>query len=346
MSERHSAGAFRSFVGEHQQAVEAALRDLLPDPSAQPTRLHEAMHYAMFPGGKRLRPMLTLLGCVATGGRLEQALRPAAALECLHTYSLVHDDLPCMDDDDLRRGRATCHKVYGESLALLAGDALLTLAFEGVAAAGGPAVAALARASGSVGMVGGQVEDLAAEGALGDAGGALGDAAVAPLGLGAAPGRSRPSAQDGGPGQTLERLRWIHDHKTGALITASLVVGAHAGAGPDAVPAELLQLLTGYGDRLGRAFQIADDCLDVTGSAEELGKNPGADVALGKLTWPALLGLDQSLQAAGELAQEAAGLASEVVSAAASWRGVGRSSLDEAALLLQDVAFYTVERRT
>lgn len=329
MSERHGSGAFRSFVGDHQQVVEAALLDLLPDKAAQPARLHEAMHYAMFPGGKRLRPMLTLLGCLATGGRLEDALRPGAALECLHTYSLVHDDLPCMDDDDLRRGRATCHKVYGESLALLAGDALLTLAFEGVAAAGGPAVAALARASGSVGMVGGQVEDLAAEGALGDT------ASTAP-----------EAAPDTDPEKTLERLRWIHDHKTGALITASLVVGAHAGTGPSGAPHEVVQLLTEYGDRLGRAFQIADDCLDVTGSAEELGKNPGADVALGKLTWPALLGLEQSQQAARELAEEAAGLASEVVSAAATWRSVDRSSLDEAARLLQDVAFYTVERRT
>ena len=318
MSARDGAGAFAAFARAQQPAVEQALRELLPDPARPPARLHEAMHYAMFPGGKRLRPMLTLLGCVATGGELARALRPAAALECLHTYSLVHDDLPCMDDDDLRRGRATCHKVYGEPLALLCGDALLTLAFEGVASAGGAAVAALARASGSVGMVGGQVEDLAAEGA----------------------------ADGGAGGDTLERLRWIHDHKTGALITAALVVGAHAGAGPGGAPDEIVQLLTEYGDRLGRAFQIADDCLDVTGSVEELGKNPGADQALGKLTWPALLGLEPSRRAARDLAEEAAGLAGDLVSAAAGWRSVGRSSLDEAARLLQDVAFYTVERRT
>jgi geranylgeranyl diphosphate synthase, type II len=264
--------------------------------------------------------MLTLMGCLATGGALSLALRPAAALECLHTYSLVHDDLPCMDDDDLRRGRATCHKVYGDALALLAGDALLTLAFEGVSAAGGAAVHALAKASGSVGMVGGQVEDLAAEGEA-----------------------NRHS---------IERLAWIHDHKTGALITASLLVGAHAGAsqelggGSTGVPVEVLELLRTYGDRLGRAFQIADDCLDMTATAAELGKNPGVDVAHGKLTWPALVGLEGSLKTARALAEEAASVAEQVVSAAAAWRGVARSSLDGAVQVLQDVAFYTVERRT
>ena len=323
MTDRPGAGAFRAFVSEHGGAVEAALRALLPSPEAAPGRLHEAMHYAMFPGGKRLRPMLALIGCAATGGRMADAMRPAAALECLHTYSLVHDDLPCMDDDDLRRGRATCHKVFGEPLALLAGDALLTLAFDGCASAGAAAVQALARAAGSVGMVGGQVEDLAAEGSLGDDGPARGAA-----------------------DSDRERLRWIHDHKTGALITASLVVGAHAGAGAEPAPPELLQLLAEYGDRIGRAFQIADDCLDVTGSAAELGKNPGADVALGKLTWPALLGLEASREAARGLAQEAAGLAGDVVSAAAAWRSVAPSTLDETALLLQDVAFYAIERRT
>jgi len=319
MSERAGAGAFAAFVAERQQSVEDALHALLPAADRTPARLHEAMRYAMFPGGKRLRPMLVLLGCRATGGdeRTDDVLRCSASLECLHTYSLVHDDLPCMDDDDLRRGRATCHKVYGEALALLAGDALLTLAFEGVAAGGGAAVAALARASGSVGMVGGQVEDLAAEG----------DSA----------------------GQTIERLQWIHDHKTGALITGGLLVGAHAGAAAPAagaVPEGVLQLLARYGDLLGRAFQIADDCLDLTGSAQELGKNPGADVALDKLTWPKLVGLEQSLATARSLAEQAAGLAQEVVSAAADWRGLDRSTLDGTVRLLQDVAFYAVERRS
>ncbi|MFT7535261.1 MAG: geranylgeranyl diphosphate synthase type II [Hyphomicrobiaceae bacterium] len=314
MTERPSAGAFKAFVKKHAEPVEQALRDLLPLATVQPKRLHEAMHYAMFPGGKRMRPMLTLLGCTATGGALAAAMRPAAALECLHTYSLVHDDLPCMDNDDLRRGRPTCHKVYGDAMALLAGDALQTLAFEGVSAAGGAAVHALAKASGSIGMVGGQVEDLAAEGEADQ--------------------------------HSIERLTWIHDHKTGALITASLLVGAHAGASQKSVPVELLELLRGYGDRLGRAFQIADDCLDVTATATELGKNPGVDVALGKLTWPALVGLESSLETARGLAEEASSLAEQVVYAAACWRGVARSSLDGAVQLLQDVAFYTVERRT
>lgn len=313
MSAGAASGGFAAFVSAWAQPVEQALRELLPPAEEPPARLHQAMHYALFPGGKRLRPMLVLLGCRAFGGDPQQALRAAAAVECLHTYSLVHDDLPCMDDDDLRRGRPTCHRVYGEALALLAGDALLTVAFEGVASAGAAAVAALARAAGSLGMVGGQVEDLAAE---------------------------------GDPAQhTLARVQWIHDHKTGALIRASLLVGAHAAAGPAGAPEAALSPLCSYGDRLGRAFQIADDCLDLTGTAAELGKNPLADVAHGKLTWPALVGVAQSLAAARELALEAAGLAPAVVAAAAAARGVTGTTLDGAALLLQDAARFAVERR-
>jgi len=307
-------GGFVAFARLWAPRVEQALQELLPPATVPPARLHEAMRYALFPGGKRLRPMLALLGAGATGGDPAAVLRAAASLEVLHTYSLVHDDLPCMDDDDLRRGRPTCHKVHGEALALLAGDGLLTLAFEGVAGAGGAAVAELARAAGSLGMVGGQVEDLAAEGDAGH--------------------------------HTLERVQWIHDHKTGALITASLLVGAHAAAPAGRpVPAAVLDPLRAYGDRLGRAFQIADDCLDLTGSAAELGKNPLADVALGKLTWPALVGLPQSLATARGLAAEAAELAPRVVAAAAAWRGIDGALLDGAGRLLQDAAFYAVERR-
>ena len=314
MSPPAASGPFAAFVRRWAEPVEAALRALLPASSAPPAALHAAMHYALFPGGKRLRPMLVLLGCQAAGGDPQRALRAAAALECLHTYSLVHDDLPCMDDDDLRRGRPTCHKAHGEAMALLAGDALLTVAFEGVADAGAAAVVALARAAGSLGMVGGQVEDLAAEG-------------------------------DGGR-HTLERVQWIHDHKTGALITASLLVGAHAAAGPAGAPMEVLAPLARYGDLLGRAFQIADDCLDLTGTAAELGKNPLADVALGKLTWPALVGLERSVLAARDLARAAAAGVPAVVGATATWRGVAGSTLDAAAGLLQDVASYAVERRS
>jgi geranylgeranyl diphosphate synthase type II len=310
-----STGAFARFVHANAEAVEAALRALLPRPDAAPSRLHEAMHYALFPGGKRLRPMLALLGCRAAGGEPAQALRAAAAIECLHTYSLVHDDLPCMDDDDLRRGRPTCHKVYGDALALLAGDALLTVAFEGAASAGVHAVTALARGAGSLGMVGGQVEDLAAE-------------------------------RDGdGAGHTLARVQWIHDHKTGALITASLLVGAHAAAPDSGAPAAVVAALSHYGDLLGRAFQIADDCLDLTGTAQELGKNPLADVAHGKLTWPAVLGLEESLAAARATALAAVAAAPAVTAAAAAWRGVGPAALDDTAALLQDAALHAVERR-
>jgi geranylgeranyl diphosphate synthase type II len=308
-----ATAGFPGFVARWADPVEAALRALLPPPSTAPQRLHEAMHYALFPGGKRLRPMLALLACEATGGDPAGALRAAAAIECLHTYSLVHDDLPCMDDDDLRRGRPTCHKVFGEALALLAGDGLLTVAFEGVAAAGASAVQALARGAGSLGMVGGQVEDLAAEG----------DA----------------------DGHTLARVQWIHDHKTGALITASLLVGAHAAAGPEGAPAAVIEPLARYGDLLGRAFQIADDCLDLTGTAAELGKNPLADVALGKLTWPAMVGLEASRKAARAMAEEAKALAPQVVAAARHWRGGAGRMLDGAVVLLQDAATYAVERR-
>jgi geranylgeranyl diphosphate synthase type II len=304
--------AFLAFVQEWSGPVERALLELLPPKAAVPQRLHEAMHYALFPGGKRLRPMLVLLGCRAVGGDCKHALRAAAAVECLHTYSLVHDDLPCMDDDDLRRGRPTCHKVYGEALALLAGDALLTVAMEGAASAGALAVVELARAAGSLGMVGGQVEDLAAE--------------------------REPSQH------SLARAQWIHDHKTGALITASLLVGAHAGAPETGPPPAALVLLRRFGDLLGRAFQIADDCLDLTGTAHELGKNPLADVARGKLTWPAIVGLEQSLATARQLAAEASGLAAMVVAAAANGAGHG-PTLDAAVGLLQDAASYAVERR-
>ncbi|MBL8732450.1 MAG: polyprenyl synthetase family protein [Planctomycetes bacterium] len=302
-------GGFEAFARDWAAPVERAIAALLPPVTAPPARLHEAMHYALFPGGKRLRPMLVLLGCRAAGGDPANVLPAAAALECLHTYSLVHDDLPCMDDDDLRRGRPTCHKQFDEATALLAGDALLTVAFEAVASAGAAAVKELARAAGSLGMVGGQVEDLAAEG----------DAA----------------------GHTLDRVRWIHDHKTGALITASLLVGAHAAGGP----AVMFEPLREYGDCLGRAFQIADDCLDLTGTAAELGKNPLADVALGKLTWPAMVGLEASQRTARELAQRAAGLATTVATVVAAAASVPRSTLDAAAALLQDVALYAVERR-
>jgi geranylgeranyl pyrophosphate synthase len=309
------AGAsFAAFARQWRPRIEAALEQLVPAADEPPVRLHAAMRYALFPGGKRLRPLLGLLGCSASGGDCERAVVPCAAIECLHTYSLVHDDLPCMDDDTLRRGRPTCHVAFDEATALLAGDALLTLAFEGVARGGDGAVLTLARAAGSLGMVGGQMEDLAAEGH-------------------AAP-------------KDLERVHWIHDRKTGALIAASLVIGAQAGAAPEAPPpAALVQQLLAYGQRLGRAFQITDDCLDLTGTAAELGKNPLADVAHEKLTWPAVLGLEPSLRAAQDLAAQCIAMVPAIVDATARWQQRPALELDAARELLQDAALFAVQRR-
>lgn len=314
MSAAESLAAFSAFSAIWLPRIEGELDRLLPPVTELPAKLHEAMRYAMFPGGKRLRPLLALLGCQASGGDPSQVLTAAAGLECLHTYSLVHDDLPCMDDDDLRRGRPTCHKVYGEALALLVGDALLTLAFAAAATGGAAAVQALAIAAGSRGMVGGQFGDLEAEGDRAD--------------------------------HTPARVEWIHDRKTGALITAALLVGAHAGAQNHlALPEPLRALLSTFGDRLGRAFQIADDCLDLTGTAQELGKNPNADAVHDKLTWPAIFGLDRSLLMAKNLADEAVSLAPLVVETAAIWRGCRTPDLDAAVPLLQDAARAAVVRR-
>jgi geranylgeranyl diphosphate synthase type II len=251
------------FLAAERQRIDGALERLLPATDAWPVRLHEAMRYAVFGGGKRVRPVLVRAACRAAGGDPDRVLEAACALEFVHTYSLIHDDLPALDDDTLRRGRPTVHVAYGEALAILAGDALLTEAFAVLAAfpsgeefSGRRAEACrlVADAIGSRGMVGGQVEDLEATGEAPDAG----------------------------------RLDRIHRAKTGALIGAAVELGAlHAGvAGPR-------RLAFGtFGQRLGLLFQIADDILDVTGSAESLGKSPGKDAAAGKLTYPAVFGLD------------------------------------------------------
>ena len=310
---------FKAFTTEWLPAVEETLQELLPSGATPPATLHEAMRYTLFPGGKRLRPMLVLMGARVSGGDPGRVLRPAAAAELLHTYSLVHDDLPCMDDDDLRRGRPTCHKVYGEAMAVLVGDALLTLAFEAIADGGAEAVRTLAAAAGSQGMVGGQVQDLAA-------------------------GNKRPRADDdlSDPSE-LSELQWIHDHKTGALITACLRIGALAGGGRP----EALAPLTEYGRLIGRAFQVADDCLDRTAATEALGKRPGQDVVLDKLTYPAVMGLSESQVEARRLASAAAALAPSICASCpepASPAPGGPGGVDSEALLLQDVAFYTVSR--
>jgi geranylgeranyl diphosphate synthase type II len=252
---------------------------------ACPPRLLEAMRYSLLGGGKRLRPILALMAAEACGGDAESAMPAACALEMVHTYSLIHDDLPSMDDDDLRRGRPTCHKAFDEATALLAGDGLLTLAFEIIARDVRPAeaaarcVLALAEGSGPSGMVGGQMADLQAEGRL--------DA-------------------------NLDELEAIHRRKTGALLRASLKMGGIV-AGADEV---VLEALDAYGHAVGLAFQIVDDLLDVQGDEVKLGKRVNKDQGLGKWTYPGLLGIEGSRR-------HAQGLADEAVAALAPLAGRG-----------------------
>jgi geranylgeranyl diphosphate synthase type II len=259
-----------------RRAVDAALRRLLPRPGAVPPTVRRAMAYSLFPGGKRLRPVLALEACRVVGGRLRDVLPAAAAIEMIHTYSLVHDDLPALDNDDLRRGRAASHRMFGEAMAILAGDALLTHAFEMLASAPGShrdapqrvrAIAALAKAAGVSGMIAGQVLDLEAEG--------------------------RP--------YTLAALERIHRGKTGALIRASLQIGGLLGGGR----AHEVDALCAYGAGVGLAFQIVDDVLDLEGSAEGLGKSVGKDARDRKATFPALLGVEASKRRAERAARAA-----------------------------------------
>ena len=247
-----------------QKRIDAELERLIPPDSTPPAAIHRAMRYSLFAGGKRVRPLLCLEAAYAvsdTPGGIESA---ACALECIHTYSLIHDDLPALDNDDFRRGKPTCHKVFGEAMAILAGDALLTIAFEILAtlphacdAAKARMVAELARASGTAGgMIGGQVADLEGEG--------------------------RP------PDAAL--LESIHRAKTGALLRASLRLGAiYAGASPAQYEA-----LSSFGEHIGLAFQIVDDILDVEATSEALGKTAGKDARQQKITFPAVYGLDES----------------------------------------------------
>jgi geranylgeranyl diphosphate synthase type II len=265
----------KHYLDERRTLVEAALERWLPAEHAPPSTVHQAMRYSVQAGGKRLRPILVIAGAEAVGGHAETVLPTACALELIHTYSLIHDDLPAMDDDDYRRGRPTNHKVYGEAIAILAGDALLTLAFKLVAENAAhvrdarvicDVVAEIATAAGTAGMVGGQVADIESEGRT----------------------------------VSAETLDYIHVHKTAALIRASLRVGAMlGGARPDD-----LEAISVAGRSLGLAFQIVDDILDVEGSLEELGKTAGSDQRKGKATYPALHGLDASRQRARTLIEE------------------------------------------
>ncbi len=264
----------KTYITERCALVDAALNQFIPSADTSPATIHNAMRHSMFAGGKRLRPILCLAAAEACGGDLDSAMKAACAVECLHTYSLIHDDLPCMDNDDFRRGVPTCHKVFGDGIAVLAGDALQALAFELVART--PAnsmynaadyVLELAVTAGSRHLIGGQVLDLEGE------------------------GKKLP----------LEDLRYVHESKTAALLTTSIKLGGMS-AGASKVQ---LQALHTFGWDTGLAFQIIDDILDVTQTSEKLGKSAGKDLASDKSTYPALLGLEGARQEADRLTAEA-----------------------------------------
>jgi geranylgeranyl diphosphate synthase, type II len=254
-----------TYLSDRRAAIETALERFLPPTDSRPEILHEAIRYSVLAPGKRLRPTLVLAAAEAVGGNPDTVMPTACALECIHVFSLIHDDLPCMDNDDYRRGRLTNHKVYGDAMAMLAGDALLALAFQLIAenVATSPAHRVLsvsrliAEASGTWGMVGGQVVDMASQG----------QEEITP-----------------------ETLRYIHAHKTGALLTASVLSGALL-AGATETQADALKQ---YGGHIGLAFQIADDILDITGDQEKIGKPVGSDEGNDKATYPKLFGLDES----------------------------------------------------
>ena len=291
-----------AYMKERARAVDEALERSLPPESAPPETVHKTMRYSVFAGGKRLRPVLVIAGAEAVGGAMGDVMPTACALELIHTYSLVHDDLPAMDDDDFRRGRPTSHKVFGDAMAILAGDGLLTLAFRLLAENLRPGMdgrvlrdvlVEVAEAAGTGGMVGGQVADLEAEGRQ----------------------------------VTPEALDYIHLHKTAALIRASIRSGA---ALCGATPAQL-QALAVAGTSLGLAFQIVDDILDVTGTTEQLGKTAGKDQAQQKATYPAVHGLAASRARAEALMAEALGALQPFGPPAEPLRALGRFILDRKA---------------
>ena len=266
---------FPAQLEQYRQRVERGLAALVPAGTTRPARLHEAMRYSLLGGGKRLRPVLTLATAELFGHDSFDPLPAAVAIECVHTYSLIHDDLPCMDDDDLRRGRPTCHKQFDEATALLAGDALLTEAFVLLATsyAAHPVLAhalvrELADAAGSRRLIGGQMEDLLAE--------------------------KKADA-------TASELEFIHLNKTAAMIEAALVLGGLAGQAPD----DALATLRLAGRHLGLAFQIIDDILDATADTATLGKTAGKDAKAGKTTYVKFHGLDAARRYANEQSQAA-----------------------------------------
>jgi geranylgeranyl diphosphate synthase type II len=291
------------YLKQKQGIVNAYLEQCLPPDDQYPATIHEAMRYSMFAGGKRLRPILVLAAAEAVGGKAEGILPVACSLELVHTYSMIHDDLPAMDNDDLRRGQPTSHKVYGEAIAILAGDALLTMAFELLSS---PAlclaikpqqqleiIRELALAAGSTGLIGGQVVDLESEGLQVD----------------------------------VPQLEYIHTHKTGRLIRASVRMG---GLAVDC-STEQLQALSLYGEKVGLAYQVMDDILDVEGESAKLGKNTGVDANAGKATYPAVWGMKQ----AKEQAQYLIDTAQQEL-----------APLGESADILKQIARFIIQRRS
>jgi geranylgeranyl diphosphate synthase type II len=273
----------RRYLQEKKEIVDSALEKYFPDRPVEtdegvfPTSLYNAIRHSLFAGGKRIRPILSIAAYEAVGGKGNDILPFTCALEMIHTYSLIHDDLPALDDDDFRRGRPTCHKVFGEAIAILAGDALLTEAFklmtnqthrEFSIRDGGlvlDIIYEVSKAAGMLGMVGGQVVDIESEGKKVD----------------------------------LPTLQYIHTHKTGELILVSIRIGAKLGGANQ----DILKNLTSYGKKVGLAFQIADDILNIEGEASRLGKKTGSDFSRGKVTYPSLLGIEASKRKAKDLVE-------------------------------------------
>jgi geranylgeranyl diphosphate synthase type II len=280
------AASLKEYLVSRSQMADKALERYLPSKSQPPSLIHEAMRYSIFAGGKRLRPILVMAAAETCGGKPSWVMPTACAVEMIHTYSLIHDDLPAMDNDDLRRGRPTSHKVYGEGMAILAGDALLTQAFEvmGMNAAVAPvrsenvvrAIQAVARGAGSQGMVGGQVVDTQMD-------------------------KGRWLAfVDGDKSKSGKTIRYIHEHKTASLIIACLEAGAILANGTP----KQVKALARYGLGIGLAFQVRDDVLDIIGDKKKLGKS-GSDADNKKMTYPAIFGIDESLKTADRLVRDA-----------------------------------------
>lgn len=293
---------FKSYLNEKREIIEESLKKYSPEPRGPAADVIKAMNYSLFAGGKRLRPILCMAGAEAVGGEGKDVIPVACALELIHTYSLIHDDLPVMDNDDIRRGKPTSHKVFGEAVAILAGDGLLTEAFRLMTetvltdrlspGALLNVIAMIATAAGYDGMVGGQVVDIRMEG---------------------------KSVDD-------DTVEFIHRHKTGALITASVCAGATLGGGDE----HHLKFLTSYGKNIGLAFQISDDILDIEGDSRQLGKNVGGDARKKKITYPGVLGLGRSK----EIQEKMIKMAIESL-----------ESFDHRADALRHIAQYIIERK-